>query len=117
MASPLVVQSLIASLTSSPVTNLVSVGIKALTEYAAESAEERSKAIRAGIKDPIKELREACLLKISGVRSRASLCIRDPGLQQKFWCLLMEQTIRAIEANSTSDLEVVSARTEQVNAA
>jgi hypothetical protein len=94
------------------VRELVFGSIKALVERA-KSAEETYKGIRA-VGDPVEKSREDRLRKITEVRND-SLSIPDLGLQQKIWCLLMEQTIGVYEAVSESDLKFVDMGTEQVD--
>jgi hypothetical protein len=48
------------------------------------------------------------------VRNRAALCIGDPDLQQKIWCLLIEQSIGVYEATTKRELDIVCANTEQI---
>jgi hypothetical protein len=100
-------QVLIASLSSTTVKDMISAGFKSLMERA-KSAEETYQVTHADRKDPVEERRAECIHRIAQVRNRAALCIQDPGLQQKIWCLLMEQTIGVYEAVSTTDLDFVN---------
>lgn len=114
MALPLA-ELLISSVSpSNLVKDVITVGVKALVERA-RSAEEKYQDTQAKTGDPVEERRTECIRGIARVRNRASLCIQDPAMQQKIWCLLMELTIGVYEATSKSDLDMVYMGTEQVS--
>jgi hypothetical protein len=89
---------------------------KALAERVS-TAEQNYQSIQAERGDPVEGHRDDCIRKIATLRNRVALCTSDPELQQKIWCLLMEQTIGVYEATTKRGLDLVFMGTEQVETA
>jgi hypothetical protein len=94
---------------------IMSGALKALAERA-KNAEQKYQSLQAE-SDPVEGRRAECIRKIAEVRNRTALFISDPELQQKIWCLLMEQTIGVYEATTKSSLDFVYMSTEQIETA
>ncbi len=67
--------------------------------------------------DAIEKRRGDCITTINELQFDTALCVADPDLQQRIWCLLMEQTVLTYEAVTERELRMVGASLQQIKAA
>jgi hypothetical protein len=94
----------------------ISTLVRALTDRA-RAAEQKLENSSYSNDSPMELYREQVIRKITQLRNRAALCVGQPELQQKIWCLLMEQTISCYEANTRRSLDLANTNAEQIEAA
>jgi hypothetical protein len=112
MGAPLVV-SLTSALLGTGTLDVLGAAVKLLAERVSR-AHEKYEQTSSKADDPVEARRDEIIREISKLRNRVALCVSDPELQQKIWCLLMEQTAEAYEAVSERSLDLVKDTAAQI---
>lgn len=79
-----------------------------------KAAHDNYQQTAAQATDTVENERHEAICKINELRNRAALGVADPELQQKIWCLLMEQTAEAYEATTARGVSLVKDTTGQI---
>jgi len=105
--------SLTSALLSAGTGDVLKSGIQVLAERVKSAQDSYQQALGQN-SDPIQNLRHDVIHKINELRNRAALCVTDSDLQQKIWCLLMEQMADAYETNTERGLNLVQYSAGQI---
>ena len=114
MATP-VLMSLTSALLGSGTSEIVGACAKVLAERV-KTAHDNYQQTTAQAVDMVENERHQAISKINELRNRAALSVADPDLQQKIWCLLMEQTAEVYEATTARGISLVNDNTGQIKA-
>jgi hypothetical protein len=114
MATP-VLMSLTSALLGSGTSEVLSACGKLLAERV-NAAHDNYQQAASQAGDAVENERHEAISKINELRNRAALSVADPDLQQKIWCLLMEQTAEAYEATTVRGMSLVKDNTAQIEA-
>jgi len=112
MATP-VLMSLTSALLGSGTSEVLSACGKLLAERV-NAAHDNYQQAAAQAGDAVENERHDAISKINELRNRAALSVADLDLQQKIWCLLMEQTAEAYEATTVRGISLVKDNTGQI---
>ena len=114
MATP-VLMSLTSALLGSGTSEMLGACGKLLAERV-KTAHDNYQQAAAQAGDTVENERHEAIGKINELRNRAALSVADLDLQQKIWCLLMEQTAEAYEATTARGISLVKDNTGQIEA-
>jgi len=114
MATP-VLMSLTSVLLNSGTSEILNGCAKLLAERV-KAAHDNYQQTAAQACDTVENERHEAISKINELRNRAALGVADADLQQKIWCLLMEQTAEVYEATTARSISLVKDNTGQVEA-
>ena len=114
MATP-VLMSLTSALLSPGTSEIVGACAKVLAERV-KTAHDNYQQTTAQAIDMVENERHQAISKINELRNRAALSVADSDLQQKVWCLLMEQTAEVYEATTARGISLVNDNTGQIKA-
>jgi hypothetical protein len=107
--------SLTSALLGSGTSEIVGACAKVLAERV-KTAHDNYQQTTAQAVDMVENERHQAISKINELRNRAALSVADPDLQQKIWCLLMEQTAEVYEATTARGISLVNDNTGQIKA-
>ncbi len=114
MATP-VFMSLTSALLGSGTSEVLNAGAKLLADRV-KAAHDNYQQTAAQASDTVEDERHDVIGKINELRNRAALGLTDSDLQQRIWCLLMEQTAEAYEATTARGISLVKDNAAQVEA-
>jgi hypothetical protein len=114
MATP-VLMSLTSALLGSGTSEVLTACGK-LLDQRVKAAHDNYQQAAAQAGDTVENERHEAISKINELRNRAALSVADPDLQQKIWCLLMEQTAETYEATTVRGISLVKDNAGQIEA-
>lgn len=114
MATP-VLMSLTSTLLGSGTSEVLGAAAKLLAERV-KAAHDNYQQTAAQANGTVENERHDVISKINELRNRTALGVTDPDLQQRIWCLLMEQTAEAYEATTARGISLVKDNAAQVEA-
>jgi hypothetical protein len=114
MATPVLI-SLTSALLGTGTSEFLSATARLLAERV-KAAHDNYQQTAAQASDTVENERHEAISKINELRNRAALGVADPDLQQKIWCLLMEQTAEVYEAMTARGIRLVNDNSGQIEA-
>jgi hypothetical protein len=90
---------------------------KQYVERSKEAKEHYQRRTAGQAADPLEGKRDSCIGRVNELQLRTALYVSEPDLQQRIWCLLMEQTVATYEASTEQELRMAEASLQQIEAA